>query len=241
MIYNHCRVFILVEFNMPKFDSPIGSKQFQGQVTREFNVPDESGDTFDTPPHRRVRDQAAPVFDERAMQEFQAQMQEPQSRPAVREMSEVEREFLAAKKAKREGKERLSEGAKRRIEILIGMTRLTKDIEIDGQLYRLQTLKSKELRDALVATSEFDGSIQFVFETRKQLLARSLTVVAGVEIDQFLNSSDLQARLDFIEEMDHSLLVRLYGEYIKLSKEAEEKYALKTEEETKEVAEELKK
>ncbi len=227
---------------MPKFDSPIGSKQFQGQPMRDISVPDE-GDYGQAPmPPRQMRhrhDQSQPVFDEGAMRNFESQLQPPP--PQMREMSNVEMDIIAAKKAKREGKERLSDGAKRRIEILVGMTRLTKDVEIDGQQYRLQTLKSKELREALVATAEFDGSIQLVFETRKQLLARSLILVAGVEIAQFLNSDELQAKLDFIEEVDHSLLLRLYNEYVLLANEAQEKYALKTVVEVKEVAEDLKK
>ncbi len=225
---------------MPKFDSPIGSKQFQGQPMRDISVPDEGG--YDQQPmsqRRHTREQGPPVFDEASMREFQAQLQPPPTQ--VREMTNVEMDMIAAKKAKREGKERLSDGARRRIEILVGMTRLSKDVEIDGQLYRLQTLKSKELREALVATSEFDGSIQLVFETRKQLLARSLILVAGVEIAQFLNSDELQAKLDFIEEVDHSLLLRLYNEYVLLANEAQEKYALKTVAEVKEVAEDLKK
>jgi hypothetical protein len=227
---------------MPKFDSPIGSKQFHGQPMRDLSVPDDSG--YDQPapmPPRpgRPHQHSHPDFDEQAMREFQSQMQTPVQVP--REMTEAEMRILEAKKAKREGRERLSDGAKRRIEILIGMTRLTRDVDVDGKLYRLQTLKSKELREALVATAEFDGTVQLVFETRKQLLARSLVVVAGVEIEQFLSNDELQSKLDFIEEMDHALLLRLYNEYISLSNEAQEKYALKTVDELKEVADELKK
>jgi len=241
LIYSHGRVFFYVELMMPKFDSPIGSKQFQGQPMRDVSVPDDTN--YDQQPmsrqQRHVREQGPPVFDERSMQDFQSGMQ--MAEPGPRELSQLEQEILAAKRAKRDGKERLSDGAKRRVEMLIGMTRLTKDIEIDGQLYRIQTLKSRELREALVATAEFDGTIQLVFETRKQMLARSIIVVAGVEIEQFLNSTDLQTKLDFIEEMDHSLLLRLYNEYIILSNEAQDKYALKTPAEVKEVVEDLKK
>jgi hypothetical protein len=223
---------------MPKYDSPIGSKQFPGQPMRDISIPDEHSQ-----PPRQVRpgrDHAQPVFEEEALREFgiHPEQQMPQ---LPREMSQVEQDILAAKKAKREGKERLSDGARRRIEMLIGMTRLSKDVDIDGKLYKLQTLKSRELREALVATAEFDGTIQLVFETRKQLLARSLVVVAGVDVEQFLNSSELQDKLDFIEEMDHSLLIRLYNEYVELSNAAQAKYALKTVEEVKEVVEDLKK
>lgn len=227
---------------MPKFDSPIGSKQFTGQPMREFSVPDETG--YEPPPQMPVRQARPqyeqPAFDERAMREFQGQMQQPMG-GSVREMTDIEKDIYAAKKAKREGKERLSDGAKRRIEMLLGMIRLSREIEIGGQMYKLQTLTSAELRDALVATAEFDGSVQFIFETRKQLLARSLIVVSGVEIDQFLNSRDLEDRLYFIELLDHALLVRLYSEYVSLAQEAQDKYSPKTEAQVKEVVEDLKK
>lgn len=222
---------------MPKFESPIGTKQFPNQPMRDLSVPDET--QFPPPQMRQQQYQAPPVIDEASMREFNSRMQPPV--PQMREMSVAEQEMLAAKKAQREGKQRLSEGARRRIEMLIGMTRLTRDVEIGGQMYKLQTLTSQELRDAVTASAEFDGSVQFIFENRKQLLARSLVVVAGLDIDQFLNSSDLQTKLDFIEALDHALLLRLFTEYNSLAKEAQDKYNPKTEAEVKEVAEDLKK
>lgn len=230
---------------MPEFKSPLGTKQFQGQPMRDIAVPDESG-----PPQPRQirppRQHEEPMFDERAMREFQAsQMQYEQQQQApqapVRELSEVEREILAAKKAKREGKERLSDGARRRIEMLLGMIRLHKDIEIDGQMYRVRTLASEELREAIVGAAEFDGTVQFIFEMRRQILARSLVVVAGVEVDQFLNSYELEDKLYFIECLDHALLIRLYNEYTELTQQAQNKYSPKTDAEVKEVLEDLKK
>ena len=230
---------------MPEFRSPLGNKQFQGQPMRDIAVPDESGHQQPpVPPRQRPHRHEEPVFDERAMREFQAQMQmeqQPPPQPPMRELSEVEQQIFAAKKAKREGKERLSEGARKRIEMLLGMTRLHRDVDIDGQTYRLQTLTSEEIRDALVSTAEFDGSVEFIFEMRRQLLARSLVVVAGVEIHQFLNSYDLEDRLYFIELLDHALLIRLYNEYTDLAQQAQNKYSPKTEAQVKEVLEDLKK
>jgi hypothetical protein len=139
------------------------------------------------------------------------------------------------------GKERLGDGAKKRIEMLIGMTRHTHSAEIDGNIYNFQTLKSKEMRDALTAAAEFDGSVQSPFEIRKQLLARSLTQVAGVAIEQFIGDDSLDAKLLFIDELDDTLLNRLYDEYLILAREAKEKYSIKTSEEAKEVIEDLKK
>lgn len=227
---------------MPKIESTITNKQFKGQPMKDLSVPDETGYQPPQPPQQhRHFEQQVPQFDQEAMREFNAGLQPPRPGVPMKELSDEEMRIIELKKAKREGKERLSDGAKRRIDMLINMTRLTRDLEIEGQQYKLQSLKSKELREALVATAEFEGTIQILFETRKQLLARSLIIVAGVDIQQFLNSDDPQDRIDFIEEMDHALLLRLYNEYLSLAQEAQEKYALKTEAQVKEVVEDLKK
>jgi len=146
-----------------------------------------------------------------------------------------------AREAKRTGKDRLNEGARRRIEMLIGMTRTTRTSEIDGNVFVFQTLQAKEMRDAITAAAAFDGSVQSPFEIRRQLLARSLTQVAGVDIDQFIGSTILADKLIFIEELDEALLNRLYDEYLKLIQEARNKFAVKTEADVKEVVEDLKK
>lgn len=72
-------------------------------------------------------------------------------------------------------------------------------------------------------------------------MARSLTQVAGVDIDQFLGSNSLETRLAFIEELDDFLINRLYDEYLLLRKDAMSKYAINTADEAKEVMEDLKK
>jgi hypothetical protein len=223
---------------MVKYESQLGSKQSKVPGMREFNVPDESGEQ--QVQHRHIREDV-PSFDPDAMREFQASLQPKPPAIQMKEFSDVERQVFEAKKAKREGKERLSDGARRRIEMLIGMTRLSKDVEIEGNLYRLQSLTSIEMREAITATAEFDESVQFIFENRKQLLARSLVIVAGVEINQFLNSSDLEDKVYFIELMDHALLLRLFNEYNLLAKEAQDKYAIKTEVDVKGVLEDVKK
>ena len=227
---------------MPKFDSPLGTKQFQGQPMREINVPDDGND-FDQQPmprHRRGQayEQGPPGFDESAMQDFQGRSSNPN---IPRELSGLESNILAAKKAKRDGRERLSDGAKRRIEMLVGMARMTKTFDVEGTTFTLQTLRSKEVRDGLAAAVPFDGTIHFSFESAKQTLARSLIEIAGASIDQFLSSSDLDVRLDFIEDLPQALFTRLYNEYAALDNEAQAKFAMKSEAEVKEVVEDLKK
>jgi len=224
---------------MASFDSPIGKRKIQSGGMRELTVPDETA----PPPQQRQRtfESSGPLFDEAELRDFQARMQPAPQQIPVREISEVEKQILDGKRLKREGRERLSEGARRRVEMLIDMSKMTRDVSLSGQLYRLQSLTSKELREVMVATAEFDGSVQMVFENRKQILARSLVIIHGTDFGQFLNSTDLRDRIDIIEELDHALLVRLFNEYVILAKEVQDKYTLKTEQEVVEVLEDLKK
>lgn len=231
---------------MPEFKSPLGNKQIQGQPMRDFSVPDETGYEPPTSPQRPVRphrhQHEAPVFDERSMREFQSEMQaHPQIQAPVREMSELEMQVLAEKKAKREGKQRLSEGARRRIEILVGMASATRTCDVEGTAFTLRTLTNKESRDILVASIPYDGTIEFTFENAKQTLARSLIQIAGTDIDQFLSSPLLEDRLAFVEELPQALFTRLFNEYATLDADARNKFSIKTDKEVKEVVEDLKK
>jgi hypothetical protein len=97
------------------------------------------------------------------------------------------------------------------------------------------------MSDAIVAASAFDGTVQSPFEIRRQLLSRSLIQIGGVDIDQFLGASDLESKLSLIDELDDSLLNRLYEEYLNLSRECKKKYAITTTVEAKELVEDLKK
>ncbi len=214
---------------MPNFESPIGGRKFASNTMRNFEVPDES-EYAAGPPQQN--------FEENFVREYHAR--DPFMQPQKSE-AEIEKEIRAAREAKRTGKERLSDGAKRRIEMLLGMTRVTREVDISGNIFVLRTLKSKEMSDAIFEVSKVDGTTQAPYEIRRQLLARSLTHIAGVEIEQFIGSNTLQSRLDFVDELDDSVLTRLYMEYTVLSSEARNKYAAKTEQEVKEVLEDLKK
>lgn len=228
---------------MASFDSPLGKKKFSGPQMKKFDVPDE-GDNFQSQLDSNepvVRKRAASQINFDQIREFQAKMQREEMPIYERDPSDIEREIRQAKEDRRVGRERLSDGAKRRIEMLIGMTRSHREVDIDGNVFVLQSLKSKEMRDALMAASEFDGTVQSPFEIRKQLLARSISHIAGVEISAFLGSYDLDVRFTFIDELDESLLNRLYDEYLILSKEAREKFAIKTQEDAQEVMSDLKK
>lgn len=214
---------------MPKFESPLGDRQFAGSNLREFDIPDE--ENFIQPPQRP---KGAPQLDESMIRDFQNKFREQNP-------EDFEREVRAAREAKRTGKERLNEGAKKRIEMLVGMTRATHEFEIDENIYILQTIPSKSMRKAIKEASVFDGSIESSWEIRRQLLCRSIVQLAGVDFDQFVGSSDLEAKLECVDSLHEPILNRIYSEYNIMVKNASDRYAIKTPEVAKEVVEDLKK
>jgi hypothetical protein len=228
---------------MPKFESPIGSKKISGQPMREFDVPDEGDDQQyeEMTPVMRRRGPSThgpqPPVDIEAALAFQNRIQSE----SAQDVSDMERQIREARIAKRTGKERLNDGARRRIEMLVGITRHTRTATIEDNVYVLQTLRSKEMRDAITAAAEFDGTVQSPFEIRRQLVARSLVQVAGLPVEQFVGSNLLEDRLVLIDDMDDAMLNRLYDEYLIMIKEIRERYAIKTPEDAKGVVEDLKK
>jgi len=220
---------------MGNFDSPLGKKNFSSQPLREFDVSDGEDNI---PLHK-----GSPVIDGNVIRDLQNRLHNSSEDRFIqdRDPSEVEREIIAAREVRRNGMEKISDGAKRRIEMLIGITRSTRDVDIEGNVFTLQTLKSKEMRLAIMSVAKYDGTVEGPFEMRKQYLARSITHVAGVDINNFLASDKLEAKLAFIDELDEPLLNHLYSEYLELTKMAREKYSVKSDEDVKEVLEDLKK
>lgn len=214
---------------MGKFESSISSKSFDtAPPLREFDVPDESE------PSARHESKTSYNINK----DFQSKLDDMDN---DEELSRKEQEFREARQAKRSGKERLNDGAKRRIEMLIGMSRLNRSVELDGNNYVLQILKAKEMRESFIETAKFDGTIGSSYEMRKQLVGRSLSKIANYDIEQFLGSDSLETRLAFIDELPESLLSRLFAEYQLLVKESSDKYSIKDDADAKEVLEDLKK
>lgn len=136
---------------------------------------------------------------------------------------------------------KISASAKKRIEMLCGISSLTREVDINGNLFVIKALKSKENRQALVDSVNYDGTVQFSFELRRQILARSVFQVAGIDLDVFLGTQEFAAKLEFIDELDDLFLDRLYNEYMALTKDIKTKYSINKEEDVKEVVEEIKK
>jgi len=228
---------------MTGFKSPIGSKNFSSPPMKEVVIPDESGSATSVGRRFGSNQPEQPQFNEQDLQNFlDTQNARMNSAPTVtQEQLNLEQQFRDAREAKRLGRERLNEGSRRRIEMLIGMTQVTRNFNLDNNEYILRTLRDIEMREAIMSATVFDGTVQSPFEIRKQLLARSLVSIAGMDASQFFGSNEIEDKLQGLELFDHYLLGRLYDEYLLMVKEARNRYAIKNEADAKEVVEDLKK
>lgn len=175
------------------------------------------------------------------MREFTVPDESELQRFQQSDADEFEAQVRASREDKKRGIEKISDGAKRRIEVLLGMTKLTRKVNINGTEFILQTLKSKETRNVFLRAAEFETNMQVAFEVRRLTLAYSITHVASVTLEEFLDSSDFNAKLTFVDELDESLSRKLYNEWEILNKESKEKYEISGEEDAKEVVQDLKK
>jgi hypothetical protein len=242
---------------MPKITSPLTSKTYQSGVNyKEYSIPDESMQEepeidFTAIDALRIK-RGLPVLTQDVKQQMLQSVQPKQAQRTyssttqeedmtVEKLGEIEKKLQTSKRERASGVERLSHGAKLRIEALCGMLKSTNEIDVDGVKFVLRTLKAKEQREAIVAASSFDGTPHAAFEIRRQLLARAIVQIQGTDIELFLGDPSLEARLEAVEEFEEMTLIKLYAEYIDMVQATQNKYFVKTEVEAKEVMEDLKK
>lgn len=240
---------------MAGFKSDLISKGMPSQQLRQFDVPDASdSENLDIDAlNQRMQSRGLPPIDEATIRQMYAAQvasggsgddggrKPPGPSEQFNNLAEMEHMAKEARSVRHTGKTKLNDAAKHRIEVLCEMSRLTREFTIDGNVYVLRNLKSKEMRKALVKASEFDGTVHSPFEIRRQLLAHSLFQIADLDIEVFLGDSSLEAKLEFLDELDEPVINQLYNEYLELSKLASDKYAVKTVKDAEEVTEELKK
>lgn len=151
--------------------------------------------------------------------------------------------------------------ARRRIEIITGLGRRTKNVPVETDsgtvVFTLRTLKTFEQNclAQVIEQSErmttAEGRMVFsptsIAKIRIEALSHSLFLIDGQSIDIVLGTanseyeSQVVERKGLIEEMDHALINHLYNNYETLTQETYDGYIPKTVEEAKEVVETISK
>jgi hypothetical protein len=222
---------------MTKIQSTIGESNFQIPNQRNYTIDDET--------LSRGRVQPQPQLS-------QVQMINPAVAAGLRKQALDKQEQIEHKTL---------QDARRRVEIITGLGRLTKEVPIQtpsGPLtFTLRTLKKFEQNclaqvvESVERTQQPDGRVSFNTSSMNKIeveaLSHSLFLIDGQSIDLVLGTENLDyaeqvlARKDLIDEMDGALIDHLFLQYEQLSKEAYDGYAPKTASEAKEVVETIRK
>jgi hypothetical protein len=150
----------------------------------------------------------------------------------------------------------LNQDARRRIDIITGIGRRTKDVEVvqaDSSItvFTLRTLKGVEQKKlieviegsnrASMPNGELIIMPTSLYLIRLTTLKYSLSAIDGIDVDIVLGCSDqpfeqrVEARKELLEDMDDALTAYLYSKYQELHQETADGYVVKTDEEAKAV------
>jgi len=147
--------------------------------------------------------------------------------PTEAEPTESEDEIIQrleqARLAKKQAKEVASPNAIHRLEILAGIGRLTRDVVVDKVTFTMRSLKGREMRAVMVATSQAATAVEQAFELRAQTVARALTDINGQMFELVLGTTSLDDKIEFVQEFDENLLVRLHETYTAMVLESKQK------------------
>ena len=159
----------------------------------------------------------------------------------IRQLTEEERQELEAKRRQtRTLMERVSPRAKERIEYLCNLGRLTDEFEFEGTMFKIRSLKGKELKEILLAVANVNPLVLGI-DLRNETLARSVYEIDGQTMDLVLGTNDMDARVALWDDMDDHAADYINVKYQKLASDAQEKYGINSKEDAKEVANDIKK
>ena len=160
--------------------------------------------------------------------------------PPGYELSAAEREELQQRR-RGSKEEKMGDYAKKRIEILANIGRLTKNVDMEGITFSLRTLKTKEARATTMSIFGCVNDVDASFEIRRQTLARAIYEIDGQPTETALGGDDFNLKLQLVDDMEDVTINKLYNEFNTLRNEVQTKYGLQTEQEVKEVLEDIKK
>ena len=211
---------------MTEIKSSLGQTFSGSKPGRVLTVEDESQPkrpirSFDEGPARRVHN-----YQERTLDE--------------EEIKENERRRAEAL----EMKKRVSPEAKERIIFLTELGRIKKSVEVEGLKFTLQSLKGFEQSEVFDSLSQFVemSALRMQYEVRFQTLARAISHIQDKPFSEVIESNDIADKLELVRNLDENVSDHLYKWYQKNIVEfSQEKYAIKDEEDVKEVAESVKK
>lgn len=209
---------------MPDFNSPLGRRQLamSAQQPRVLTVPDEGSE-----------------------QQSQRQPPQPRANPALAQKVGLAKDEIGrleeARTASREESRRISPLARERMELLLNIGRLQDDVEIEGYTFSIQSLKAGETKEVVKLASASSTTIESYFQSRQHTLAYAVYAIDGRSLDDILGDGSFEAVMQWLDNMDESVIEYLHTRYLEMIKKNKDKFSLATPEQAQEVADEVKK
>jgi len=154
------------------------------------------------------------------------------------------KEYEARREEALRKKKSISPEAKARIEFLLNLGRITNSVTVEEIEFTFQSLTGDEQNEVFEVLSGFTqlSALRMQYEVRFHTLARALTHIQGKPFAAVIESEDIEDKLEVIRGMDENLSDHLYKWYQKnIVKLGQDKYAINTEEDVKEVVDAIKK
>lgn len=123
------------------------------------------------------------------------------------------------RKSRRESQERVSRSAINRLEILAGIARGTKDIEIGGVTFGLRTLKAREQKDLVMRATNSSNGFDEMFTVRIYTLAYGVYQIDGRDACEVLGTYKIDELAKIYEDFEESLVSKLHEEHTNMVKE----------------------
>ena len=141
----------------------------------------------------------------------------------------------------------LSPDARERLNYLANLGRKTEEVEVEGITFTLRTLKAKENAEAIhfgssLGEPSINQTIDSYHSMRNYTMSKAIQAIDGISLENVVGSRDTEVIIKhLLEEMDEAVIDYLYGKFLTMTKNHKEKFSIKSQEEVKEVIEDIKK
>lgn len=117
--------------------------------------------------------------------------------------------------------------AKNRLDILLGIARSAKDVEVEGVIFSIRSLKAKEIREITERLTELNTNSEVInrLDMRNYMIAFSLYAIDGQDIDLVIGSNSIEDRVEFVGELDESLLQYLANVYWEMKADNDKRFS----------------
>lgn len=206
--------------------SALGTSSFGEKAPKSFVVEDESEFPADMPVTN-------PLFNHAAM------------KAAPKMNHEEVKQYREEVKKVNEGKGKITPQSRERIELILGLSKLYKEITIDDMIFKLESLSSRALTEASISIAAFnkmyDNEVVQFNHLRADLLSRSLVEINGKPVEVVLGISTREELYEFILDMDDNAVALLFVGYHELKTKSDELQSVQNNKEVNKIVAEIKK